>query len=104
MFRITRDNDFLRVFEIPKRFPLGYCFMSGPKPTCFMSGAKPTCFMMYDWFQVWNEVNLPIACEPHHELYMDRVNRINENIMAKPYYDMNKKFLIIADWGDAWIL
>lgn len=91
-FRITSDNDFIRIFVVPKKFPTGYCF----------DGPKPVDFPMIDWFQVFSMTSLPIMIGG--EQYEEKKKEIIEYVKTKPYYHDIVSYLILTDWGDAFLL
>lgn len=91
-FRITSDNDFIRIFIIPEKFPEGYCF----------DGPKPVDFPMIDWFQVFSGTSLPIMIGGKQ--YEEKKEEITECIKNKIYYHNNIRYLVLTDWKDVFIL
>lgn len=83
---ITQENDFLRVFEIPE-LPenLPYCF----------GGGVDVPFKMVDWFGTSGiETRNPIEVQ----------ESLTEFISGKQYYDKNKNFLIVCEFGLIFII
>lgn len=97
-FKITKNNNFCRVFKLPLQYPEGFLF----------AGGKPTTFLMIDWF---NPV-LPISPDTPFdfpkilegkELDEHRIMLI-EFIKGKKYCIPGVQYLVITDYGDALII
>lgn len=91
-------NNFCRVFQLPSEFPEGFCF----------GGGLPTTFQMVDWFNPIpafdDEFNflLPKTLEGA-ELEASR-EMLKDFIRGKGYFNPLATFLIITDYGDAFLV
>lgn len=106
MMRVTQDNNFCRVFMLPARFPSDFCF----------GGGHPVEFRMVDWFN-------PVPPDPSFggeqfaflkwvngvcELDADSAEKMREAtrsfIALKRYIKPGCEYLVITDYGDAFLL
>lgn len=87
---ITKRNNFCRVFELPEKYPSGFCFGRG----------RPVSFQMVDWFQ-------PI---PVDDIYDDNVKdwaeyelMLKDFLRDKRYVKPGRQYLLITDFGQAFM-
>jgi len=91
MVEITERNNFCRVFEMPDQFPKDYCF----------AGGHPTEFILVDWFKpipadhIWN--NTLQSWEVYEEMIRDFWKK-------KAFFDSSKKYLVITNFGKAFLI
>lgn len=74
--------NFCRVFELPDRYPEGYCF----------SGGKPVTMLMVDWFNPWPD-------NPKLKTWEDVTKLLLPFLRSKIYVKPNKRYILITDFG-----
>lgn len=85
--KITQENNFGRVFELPNNYPQGYLF----------GGGKPVQFQMVDWF---NACPTGMDGMPDNSITFEEWSElIQEEIKLKNYYHSSKKYIMITDFG-----
>lgn len=96
-------NNFCRVFEIPKRYPAGFCF----------SGIDVN-FIMVDWFNPVPEIDRPAVSK---EIWEEKVGPIEYKyitdyelqkklipfLIGKMYIKQDRKYLVICDFGASFV-
>ncbi len=86
--KITSDQNFCRVFEMPESYPKGFCF----------GGGKPCEFLMVDWFQ-------PIVPEKVREdkdfNWPDEEAKLIAFLKEKMYLKAGRTYLLVTDFGKA---
>jgi len=87
---ITEQNNFCRVFELPDKYPRGFCF----------GGGKPVIFQMVDWFQP-----IPVEDILNHEVeeWSIYVPLLQEGLKVKNYIKPGKQYLLITNFGESFI-
>lgn len=90
--RITQANNFCRVFQLPDKFPRGYCF----------DGGLPVTFTMVDWFNpvlpdplYYNPEGLSV--EEWRQVY---AHHLLEFVAHKRYVQEGKQYIIVTDFGE----
>jgi len=91
MKEITQDNNFCRVFELPDKFPSGFCF----------GGGQLVGMRQVDWFN-------PI---PQDDFYGDSElkpwseyeSMLRTWLMTKRYVKPGKRYLLITDFDEAMV-
>lgn len=101
-YEVDGWNNFCRVFEVPEKFPRGYCF----------GGGLPATFTMVDWFnpiigisqpavtkEVWRENvgEIEIKIVENDDL----ANRMREFLSQKNYVKPGRTYLVLCDFGMA---
>jgi len=82
--KITDENNFCRVFEIPSSFPSEYCF----------SGVHIVQFKLVDWFS-------PIRdCETWEE----SKEALRAFVAGKQYIKSGATYVLITDFGESMII
>ena len=86
----TQDNNFCRVFELPERYPEGFCF----------GGGRPVQMQMVDWFRPW-----PIEGRPFGgvapETWGEVVEMLRPWLMQKNYVKPGRRYILVTDFGEA---
>jgi hypothetical protein len=96
MMKVTADTNFLRLFEMPQKFPSGFCF----------GGGYPVRFQMVDWFGpidpqlFWEKKEIDLDSD----LNARKQEQLRTFIKEKLYYKLECKYLAITDYGDAFII
>jgi hypothetical protein len=99
-YKVDGWNNFCRVFELPAKFPEGFCF----------GGGKPTVFLMVDWFKPVAEIAQSAVSK---EVWKEKVGEIETQeieveelskllipwLQKKIYIKPNKSYLVICDFG-----
>lgn len=91
--KITVKTNFMRIFELPIEYPRGFCH----------SGGKPVVFVMVDWFNPYPEPHLlpkRLSLEEAETLR----NEIRDFIRSKNYFVKGHQYLVVTDYGDAFII
>lgn len=89
--KITHDNNFCRVFELPLEWPRGYCFNEPHR--CEM--------VMVDWFNPAMETKFGSGVfEPWEETAPKLKAFVAEKSYCKPW----RKYLLVTDFGEALII
>jgi hypothetical protein len=87
---INEMSNFCRVFELPDKYPSGYCF----------GGGFPVEFKMVDWFN-------PIPSDDFYDnkikKWEDYVPMIKEFLLKKLYVKSGMKYLVITDFGESFV-
>ena len=83
-YTVTEETNFCRIFELPERFPSGYCF----------GGGKSCTFQMVDWFNPCTEKTVD-----HDELKESLVDFLS----TKNYVKDGKKYLFLSDFGMSFV-
>jgi len=94
--KIIREQNFLRLFRIPKQFPDKFCFGSGIL----------TEFLMVDWFNPLEErqfFGLEKIDYSYQELE-DLTFVLIELIKTKEYYRPDFKYIAITDFNYSFII
>ena len=105
IFKVDGWNNFCRVFELPDKYPSGFCF----------DGGHPTNFQMIDWFNPVSGLGTP-ACSKEvwkkevgkievKEVDVDKLTEELAPWLRKKQYTVNgKKYLVICDFGATFIV
>jgi hypothetical protein len=86
-FQVRQDNNFCRVFKLPKEYPSGYCF----------AGGNPVEFLLVDWFNPVPDIT--------EDRFIDgaEVDELIEGlqmfIAQKKYWNQKDDFVVICDFG-----
>ncbi len=87
--KVTRENNFCRVFQVPPEYPSGFCF----------GGGIPTNFQMVDWFNpvCSDEIGGPLSeiCD---------VPKLTSFIQKKSYAEHGGKLLVMCDFGVVFVV
>lgn len=99
-YKVDGWNNFCRVFELPERYPINYCF----------EGGYPVVFQMIDWFNP-----IPGICQPAvtKKVWREEVGEIDIKeisidelqeslipwLLNKIYIKTNREYLVICDFG-----
>ena len=90
--KISTDQNFCRVFQLPLTYPSGFLF----------GGGKPVTFVLVDWFNpVYPEM---LDKEVTHEQIEELYKKLRDFIKGKVYYDSRFRYLIITDYGDTMLV
>jgi len=92
--KITQDNNFCRVFELPERYPNGFCF----------DGGKPVEMLMVDWFYPMpSDVALSVTGKKM-PTWDEHKKHLKEFVSKKNYIKKGKAYLIITEFGESMII
>lgn len=107
IYQVNGFNNFCRVFQLPAKYPEGYCF----------GGGLPTTFVMVDWFNPVPELpQLGISEKKYQELIQSgelvddgsHTKEVNSDELQKSLTDFLKqknyvkeeaKYLVITNFG-----
>lgn len=100
IYQVDPWNNFCRVFEIPDKFPSGYCF----------GGGVDTTFKMVDWFYPISDLGIAgcskeewekkIGPAPFVEVSLKELEKeLLPFISKKEYIKLNKSYIIIYSFG-----
>ena len=85
---LSEATNFCRVFEIPERFPEGFCF----------GGGKSVEFKMVDWFNPWPPDY--DASDGLKDITIDEWrNEVSKFVGMKRYIKAGRRYLVITDFG-----
>lgn len=102
-------NNFCRVFELPTRYPTGYCF----------NGGKPSSFLMVDWFNPVPDIRQSAITKEQYEKAIKegapvyRTAEIDSDelqeflspfISGKNYIKKDSEYLVICEFGFTFIV
>jgi len=115
-YKVDGWNNFCRVFELPAKFPSGFCFGGGIHAT----------FLMVDWFKpvadiaspstgISSSANAPLAVSK--EVWKEKVGEIESKettleelsetlvpwLQQKLYIKPGRKYLVVCDFGACFI-
>lgn len=90
MPEITHENNFCRVFELPRHYPNNFCF----------NGGHIVDFKMVDWFR---PARFDYTYGAYEQWCLTK-DKLIDFIKQKRYYDENKKYLVITDFGESLII
>ena len=76
------EKNFCRVFELPDRYPEGFCFGVG----------KPVMMLMVDWFNPWPD-------NPDLKTWDDVTKLLLPFLRKKVYVKPGKRYILITDFG-----
>lgn len=105
-FRVDGWNNFCRVFEMPDKYPEGFC----------INGGKPVEFVMVDWFNPISEIDETPAAPKEvwikfglsfkvYEITSEELeDRLKNFILGKRYVKPNKDYLVITKFGASIII
>lgn len=97
-FRITDDDNFLRVFRLPNDYPSDFCFQGG----------HPVMIELVDWFNPF-----PVAefyggkvkeFENTEAWYLKRIEELKQYIKGKVYFKPEYSYLVLTNYGDAFVV
>lgn len=95
LFTVTKDNNFCRIYALPKVLSHGYCF----------GGHIEQTFAMVDWL---NPVHIfPPESNAMHTKYPVTISLqlLHDNLidflLAKPYVKLGVMYLVLCDFGAA---
>ena len=83
-------NNFGRVFELPEKYPEGYCF----------NGKQIVQMEMVDWFNPWPGGT--ISGDPP-ETWEEVVKILRPFLMKKNYVKPGRQYILITDFGESLI-
>ena len=86
-FKITSDNNFLRVFKLPTKFSSEYCF----------GGGIPHEFVMVNWLNVIS----PFEISDGKEFTLQELHDVCVPHMQKQEFLRKGKYLILFECGAA---
>lgn len=81
-YTVDGQNNFCRVFELPDQYSSEFCF----------GGGIPHVFTMVDWFN-------PVPIQTKEITYEELYNFLVPFLKIKIWYNINKKYLILCDFG-----
>ena len=104
IYKVDGWNNFCRVFELPAKFPSGFCF----------GGGIPATFLMVDWFNPVADIASPAVSK---EVWKEKVGEIESKettlrelsetlvpwLQQKLYIKPGKKYLVVCDFGACFI-
>lgn len=104
MFKVTQENNFCYVFEMPRELPSDYCF----------GGGHPVQFRMVDWFNpvptstfmpppeyiVWKDGECELSIEAAEKLRED----LREFLRVKRYRKVGHDYIVVTRYGDAFLV
>lgn len=83
----SSDQNFCRIFELPVKFPTGFCF----------GGPLPTTFGMVDWFY-------PVQDEDQEKDWESEVvPLLREFLSKKQYVRPGRQYLLLTDFGKSFV-
>ena len=93
-------NNFCRVFELPERYPTGYCF----------GGGHPVNFQMVDWFNPVPGIGQPAVSKEvwrkeagEIEIKSISIDELQESLIPwlkeKQYVKPGRDYLVLCDFG-----
>ncbi len=99
-YEVDGWNNFCRVFQLPNKYPQGYC----------MPNSKPVTFEMVDWFNPVPGVSSPAVSK---EIWREKVGEINVKrielttlynelvpfLLRKRYIKKDCNYLVICNFG-----
>jgi hypothetical protein len=87
--KITRDKNFIRIFEIPDKISSAFCF----------SGGIPVTFLMVDWFYPIPQDDFETGLKDwnYYKLQLEMF------LSEKSYIKQSKKYLCLTDFGESFI-
>ena len=85
--KVTKDNNFCRVFELPESYPRGFLF----------GGGKQVNFLMVDWFN-------PVPQEYIEKEWSEVIPMLKEFLKGKQYVRHGRKYLLITDFDESFIV
>jgi len=85
-FKVTEQNNFCRIFELPDKLSDEFCF----------NGGIPILFKMVDWFN-------PVSDCPCEITTDSLCGQLEEWLQDKSYVRPGKKYLLISDFGASFI-
>ena len=86
-FEVTDDNNFCRIFMLPREFSSEYCF----------GGGIPTNFQMVNWLNP-----LPMIGEPlPRTVTYDDLNRVTAWMQKQEFLKPGRTFLVLFEFGAA---
>lgn len=86
--KVTEENNFCRVFELPTSYPEGFCF----------GGGKPVLMKMVDWFNPWPMH--PLEGKPP-ETWTEVVELLRPWMKEKVYVQPGRTYILITDFGES---
>jgi len=98
---VTPWDNFCRIFELPGRFPSGYCF----------GGGHPCNFQLIDWFyptevsqaavpkEVWEKEVGPVKDQDVEYDHEELKKRLMPFLKEKTYVKPGRTYLFMADFG-----
>lgn len=88
--KITQDNNFCRVFELPAIYPEEFCF----------NGGHVVEFIMVDWFNPVNPIDLWNGGEVEWEQIRPEIECF---LKEKNYLKSGRRYLVITDFGESFV-
>lgn len=99
-FEVDGWNNFCRVFELPNRYPEGFCF----------NGGRPVNFQLVDWFNPVPDIGQPAVSK---EVWREKVGDIEIKTISidelknslvpflkdKAYVNTGRDYLVLCDFG-----
>ena len=93
---ITGNENIIRIFKLPDKFPSGFCF----------GGGRAVNFQMMDWFNpipleyFWDYPTKTLSAEEMDNLRSD----VRQMIKEKNYYDSKSRYIALAEYGDVFFI
>lgn len=88
-YEVNIQNNFCRVFELPKHYPNEYCFGNGVL----------VAFRMVDWF------NPIVDCDKTIKVTTrGLIQTLRPFILSKQYVSKGRKYLVLFDFGASIII
>jgi len=84
-------KNFCRVYELPDRYPDGYCF----------NGGLPVVMKMVDWFKPWPPSMLDTP--EGYRTWDDVVPMLKSFLRDKNYVKPGKKYLLVTDFDTSFV-
>lgn len=85
------DANFCRVFEMPVRYPSGFCFRGG----------QVVPFIMVDWF---NPIPRSAFASDLPETWEACESMLRDFVAQKQYVKPGRTYLVVTDFGEAFTL
>jgi len=87
--KITYEENFIRIFRLPKEYPSDFCF----------GGGHPVAMQLVDWFNPIGPNEIP------EDIDLEEIRKkIREFVKGKVYYWPRYKYLAITDYEDAFLI
>jgi hypothetical protein len=90
MTKVTTDNNFCRVFQLPQKYPEGFCF----------DGGKPVTMKMVDWFQPIPVTDIINNDVKPWEVYVPQLRKF---LGQKRYVLKDCKYLLLTDFDESMV-
>lgn len=89
-FNVTDNQNFARVFMLPREYPREYCF----------AGGHPVQMQLVDWFNPVPPPEMGLTFATEEELF----DALEKQIKEKVYFRIDRTFLLLTNWGVAKVI